>query len=121
MALLIAIRKSAACKPRFEQLPVVTVQAGSPWQGYGCRVTTLLEFAPDKPLEPVIVPLHYSDAGAVPPRKPAIEITGRMRRILAGRSFDVACSGSKHFMQRYLRRTNRHVLADRRETRMPTC
>ena len=102
-------------------LPVVAVSGGGTWQGYTCGVTTLLELAPDKPKELVTVALYYDDAGTVTKGKRATTITGRIARIVPGKSFDVIYSGSRHFTERYVRNGDTYVLPGHAETRMPLC
>ncbi len=102
-------------------LPVAAVSGGGTWQGYTCGVTTLLELAPDQPRELVTVPLYYDDAGAVAPGKRATTITGRIARIISGKSFDAIYSGSRHFTERYIRRGDSFVLSGGHESRMATC
>jgi len=105
----------------FGTMPVVTVEGGGTWQGYTCTVTSLLELPPDKRRELITLPLYYSDGGAVLPPKRATEVIGRITHGIPGLAFDVVYSGSKHFTERYLRRANQYVLAEERETHMPTC
>lgn len=101
--------------------PVVTVSGGGTWQGYTCSVTTLLELAPDKPKELVTVPLYYDDAGAVAEGKRPKRISGKIARIVPGKSFDVIYSGTKHFAERYVRSGDSYVLAGGGESKMDTC
>jgi hypothetical protein len=105
----------------FGALPVATVSGGGTWQGYTCSVTTLLELAPQGPHELVTVALYYDDSGAIPEGQRKTEITGRIARIVSGKSFDVVYSGSRKFTERYVRRGDGYALAGGRETRMPLC
>jgi hypothetical protein len=103
----------------FGSMPVVAVEGGGTWQGYTCSVTTLLELAPDKPRELVTVPLYYDNAGAMEKRKTTI--SGRIARIVPGKSFDVVYSGARKFSELYVRRGDTYVLAGGGETKMETC
>jgi hypothetical protein len=105
----------------FGPFPVAEVSGGGTWQGYTCSVTTLLQLAPQAPRELATVALYYDDAGAVPPGKRATRITGRIVHVVAEKSFDVAYSGSRRFVEHYVRGGDFYVIAGHRETRMPLC
>ncbi len=104
----------------FGALPIVTVEGGGTWQGYTCSVTTLLELAPDGPKELVTLPMTYDNSGAVEGKKPT-QISGRIEKIVPGKSFDVVYFGSKDFTDRYVRKGDSYVLASGGESRMQKC
>jgi hypothetical protein len=105
----------------FGALPIVTVEGGGTWQGYTCSVTTLLELAPDGPKELVTLPMTYDNSGAVEDGKKPKRISGRIEKIVPGKSFDVVYFGSKDFTDRYVRKGDSYVLASGGESRMEKC
>jgi hypothetical protein len=105
----------------FGALPVVTIDGGGTWQGYTCNVLTLLELAPDGPKELVTLPMSYDNSGAVAEGKPPTQISGRIEKIVPGKSFEVVYFGSKDFTERYSRKGDSYVLTAGGESRMQTC
>jgi hypothetical protein len=105
----------------FGELPVVTVDGGGTWQGCTVSVTTLIELTPDGPKELADVPMTYDNAGAVPEGQQPMRISGRIEKIVPGKSFDVVYFGSKDFTEHYVRKGESYVLAAGGESRMHTC
>jgi hypothetical protein len=105
----------------FGELPVVTVDGGGTWQGCTVSVTTLLELTPDGPKTLASVPMTYDNAGAVTDGQKPTQISGRIEKIVPGKSFDVVYFGSKDFTERYMRKGDTYVLASGGKSRMQTC
>jgi hypothetical protein len=105
----------------FGELPVVTVDGGGTWQGCTISVTTLIELRPDGPKELASVPMTYDNGGAVPEGQKPTQISGRIEKIVPGKSFDVVYFGSKEFTEHYVRKGDSYVLADGGKSRMQTC
>jgi len=105
----------------FGELPVVTVDGGGTWQGCTVSITTLLELTPDGPKTLARVPMTYDNAGAAADGKQPMQISGRIEKIVPGKSFDVVYFGSKDFTERYVRKGDTYVLASGGESRMQTC
>jgi hypothetical protein len=105
----------------FGELPVVTVDGGGTWQGCTVSITTLLELTPDGPKELASVPMTYDNAGAVTEGQQPMQISGRIEKIVPGKSFDVVYFGSKEFTDHYVRKGESYVLAAGGESQMQTC
>jgi hypothetical protein len=105
----------------FGELPVVSVEGGGTWQGCTVSVTTLLELTPDGPKQLASVPMTYDNSGAVTDGNKPTRISGRIEKIVPGKSFDVVYFGSKDFTEKYVRKGDTYVLASDGESRMQTC
>jgi hypothetical protein len=90
--------------------PVLAAEGGGTWQGYSCSWTTLVALTPDGPTQLARIPMSYSDAGAVRGPK-AVAIKGKLANIMKNQSFDVRYSGSRSFVDHYVRKGSGYVLS----------
>ena len=98
--------------------PVLYTDGGGVWQGYACSTAALTELTPDGPVEIALIPIHYSNGGAV--ETGATDVTGTITAAEKGRSFTVTYTGSKSFKERYVRGSDgRYTLSGK--TRVPRC
>jgi hypothetical protein len=100
--------------------PVVYVEGGGTWQGYTCSVATLLELAPNAPVEIAQIPVYYSNAGTITDNSKPTELKGRIANVVEGQSFDVSYSGSRRFTDHYVRRGAKYMLKGAR-SQMQEC
>lgn len=103
----------------FGRYPVIEVKGEGSWRGTTCGWTTLLELRPEGPAELVTISTAFDDSEALLDGNPT-RIEGRIRRVEAGRGFEVAYSGSSAFNERFVRKGARYVLAGG-QTRMKSC
>jgi hypothetical protein len=104
----------------FGELPVVTVNGAGNWQGYACSIATLLELAPEGPRQLASIPMTYDNAGALGSgEKKLKQFSGRIDKMVPGKSFDVVYFGTKDFTDHYVRNGGSYVLAGK--SKMQTC
>ena len=104
----------------FGRYPVVEVRGAGYWRGSSCSWTTLLELRPEGPAELVTLPTAFDNSEALLDGGPT-QIEGRIRRVEAGRGFEVEYSGSAAFTERFVRQGPRYVLAGGGQTRLKSC
>ena len=95
---------------RFTTYPALYATAG--WTGQGCTTgwAIIAELAPSGPLVSDAIHTSFSDRGVGSGR--VAEYSGRIRNIRKGSSFDVAASGTDHFVEHYHSRQGRFVLVE---------
>ncbi len=103
----------------FGDLPILTVNGASNWQGLQCSTATMVELQPDGPKTLVTLPMTY-DTSAVGSGE-VVRANGRIENIKPGKGFDVVYIGTKKFTDHYVRDGNSYVLAAGAKSRMPTC
>jgi hypothetical protein len=98
-------------KHQFTRYPAIYATAG--WTGQGCTTgwAIIAELTPSGPLVSDAIHTSYSDRGVGSGR--VAEYTGRIRNIRKGRSFEVAASGTTHFLEHYISRKGHFVLVER--------
>jgi hypothetical protein len=103
----------------FGDLPILTVNGASNWQGLQCSTVTMVELQPDGPKTLATVPMTYDNSGAG--GSDVSRSSGRIENIKPGKGFDVVYIGTKKFTDHYVRDGNAYVLADGSKSRMQTC
>ena len=104
---------------KFGALPIVVAQGGGTWQGYSCDLIRLVELTPAGPRELADVPVYYDDTAVNPDANQGVTLTGKIRNIQPGKSFDVSYAGSRSFTETWVRRGDKYQLAG--ETKMLSC
>lgn len=103
---------------RFTDLPVVYVEGGGMWQGYGCGYTRLLELRPTGPVKIADFQTSFDNKGAKGDAGESFE--GKIADIDKGRGFTVRYQGTASFAERYVRRGDRFQ-PEGGESRVPGC
>jgi len=90
---------------KFTDLPVVYVEGGGMWQGYGCDYTRLVELRPAGPAMIADFQIGYDNKGAVGDKGESYK--GKIADISKGEAFTVRYKGTRSFTERYVRRGGR--------------
>ena len=99
--------------------PMLRTEGGGGNQGIFCGQVSFHEFAEGGPREVAEIPVGYSNASGMGGADDGAQIEGRMRNIRPNESFEVAYSGTRSFVERWLFRNGRW--APERPTQVPTC
>ncbi|ESQ80170.1 SHOCT domain-containing protein [Asticcacaulis sp. YBE204] len=106
-------------RKEFASNPTLETDGGGTWQGYTCSWLTLTELTPEGPVARATVPMVYSNSGATD--KNPVTIEGKITKIVANASFDVTYSGTRSFVERYVRKGDTYVLDTGKASAMETC
>jgi hypothetical protein len=99
--------------------PMLRTASGGGNQGIFCNQVAFTEFSEGGPRQAVEVPVGYSNASGLGGPDDGAQIEGRIRNVRPNQSFEVAYSGTRAFVERWLFRDGRW--APERPTQVPTC
>lgn len=99
--------------------PMLRTASGGGNQGIFCSSVGYYDFADSGPSRVADVPVSYINASGMGGPDNGQEITGTIRNVRANQSFEVAYSGTRAFVERWLFREGRW--APERPTQLPTC
>lgn len=99
-------------------VPVLYTQGGGVWQGYACDKAVLTELSVDGPTEIAVIPIGYSNGGAV--EDGVINLDGQITAADKGKSFTVTYSGTDNFSETYVRQADGKYALDG-ATKVPSC
>jgi len=99
--------------------PMLRTESGGGNQGIFCNGVSFHEFGPAGPRQVADVPVGYSNASGLGGPDDGAEITGTIRNIRPNQSFEVAYSGTRSFVERWLFQGGRWT--PERPTQLPTC
>lgn len=99
--------------------PMLRTQSGGGNQGIFCEGVGFYEFGPGGPRQVADVPTGYSNASGLGGPDDGAEISGTIRNIRPNQSFEVAYSGTRAFVERWLFSGGRW--APERPTQLPSC
>ncbi|MFC4256031.1 hypothetical protein GRI97_12120 [Altererythrobacter xixiisoli] len=99
-------------------VPVLYTQGGGVWQGYACDKAVLTALAADGPTEIAVIPIGYSNGGAV--EDGVINLDGQITAAEKGKSFTVTYTGTDSFSETYVRQADgKYALQG--ATKVPSC
>lgn len=93
----------------FGDKPVVVTETFGSWQGVACTNTALYELGGGEPVSLGAFRSGYDNIGAEGQGSKAVSITGSIRNIVRGQSFEVHFDGTSHFKQFFARKAGRYV------------
>jgi hypothetical protein len=104
---------------KFAEYPVLLVEGGYTAQGCTSGGVTLTELQPNEPVQSALIRTVYSNESGFGADNGA-KIEGKLANIQKGASFDVTYSGSRAFIETWVRQGKTWQLRGG-ETRMPAC
>jgi hypothetical protein len=99
--------------------PMLRTTSGGGNQGIFCSGVSYYELAPAGPRQIADVPVGYSNASGLGGPDDGAEIEGAIRDIRSNQSFEVAYSGTRSFVERWLFSGGRWT--PERATQLPSC
>lgn len=99
--------------------PMLRTEGGGGNQGIFCGQVSFYEFAEGGPREVAEIPVGYSNASGMGGADDGAQIEGRIRNVRPNESFEVAYSGTRSFVERWLFQGGRW--APERATQLPSC
>jgi len=93
----------------FGDNPVVVTDTFGSWQGISCTTTALYELGGGEPTSLGVFRSGYDNIGAVGQGPKAVSITGSIRNIVKGKSFEVHFDGTSRFKQLFARKGTKYV------------
>ena len=104
----------------FGDKPVVVTETFGSWQGVACTNTALYELGGGEPVSLGAFRSGYDNIGAEGQGPKAVSITGSIRNIVRGQSFEVHFDGTSHFKQFFARKGTKYV-KDGGDGELPGC
>lgn len=93
----------------FGDHPIVVADTFGVWQGVACTTTALYELGGGEPIALGAFRSGYDNIGAEGQSPRAVSITGSIRNIIKGRSFEVHFDGTSRFTQVFARHGSTYV------------
>ncbi|MBN9548568.1 MAG: hypothetical protein J0H31_06710 [Alphaproteobacteria bacterium] len=93
----------------FGDNPVVVTDTFGSWQGVTCTTTALHELGGGEPVSLGAFPSGYDNIGSEGQGPKAVSITGSIRNIVTGKSFEVHFDGTSRFKQFFARQGAKYV------------
>jgi hypothetical protein len=93
----------------FSDKPVVVTETFGSWQGVACSTTALYELGGGEPVSLGAFRSGYDNIGSEGQGPKAVSITGSIRNIVRGKSFEVHFDGTSRFKQFFARKGTKYV------------